>query len=614
MKRIPFFTTVIPALAAIALFTACRDDETDTSSVIEINFESTEINIEAAGGEMTARYTLSGAGDADISDIDFRADDGWVHSFDTSETGILKFTVDPNEDSTARTTAIRYDCDGLEIKGNELKVIQEGTVSEPEDEWRGMDFDLRVEIEGHNVTVYVTPEDDTRPYFFDIYLTEDFNARDMTLDEFAQSVIDELIEFYSENMELSKEEIIEGVNSIGPDKGEYGELTAGKEFMLYAFELSLEGEVLSDVKTEIFNTPEVEPSDNDITITEGEVTAVSIEVNYGTTNNDIYFYDLVLAADYENMTDEEIMEAEIREWGGNISYSLVSGDFTYLFEDLEPDTEYLALAFGYGVGTNTTPLTKKSIRTVPAGNPLECTFEFEFSVIGNMISASVIPSDETVNYFWNLYDADATQDEMKAAVLESLESTLADGYYTSEMEFWLNETARGKDGYLFMGLDEEKEYKLGAVAIDLAACEMAGDFTVSDIISFKSEEGTSIEVTFDKYFNGDDAAALGPEYSEFAGKALVPFTVKVSGAETYRWVVTEYEEDFDNASDSIFWMALGWDGYENEPSRYVALEWDKDYTVYAMSQDADGNKSEQFSMPVRFSADGASPITELTAE
>ena len=143
---------------------------------------------------------------------------------------------------------------------------------------------------------------------------------------------------------------------------------------------------------------------------------------------------------------------------------------------------------------------------------------------------------------------------------------------------------------------------------------MAGDFTVSDIISFKSEEGTSIEVTFDKYFNGDDAAALGPEYSEFAGKALVPFTVKVSGAETYRWVVTEYEEDFDNASDSIFWMALGWDGYENEPSRYVALEWDKDYTVYAMSQDADGNKSEQFSMPVRFSADGASPITELTAE
>ena len=320
---------------------------------------------------------------------------------------------------------------------------------------------------------------------------------------------------------------------------------------------------------------------------------------------------MALQDELENQA-REIMKEEIREWGGNISYSLISGNFTYQFNKLEPDTEYLALAFGYQAGVNTTPLTKKSIRTLPAGNPGECTFEFEIKPIGTSLSVSVTPSDETVNYFWNLYGADATQEEMKAAVLESLESTLAEGYYENEMEFWLNETARGNDTYLFMGLDKEKEYKAGAVAIDLTTCEMVGDFTESEIIGFKSESSTSIKVSYEKYFNGDEAAALSPEYSEFTGKAMVPFTVQVSGATTYRWVVTEWEEDYDSASDGMFWSTLGWDGYENEASRYVALEWDKDYTVYAMSVDADGNKSERFSMPVRFSRDGASPINELT--
>lgn len=607
MKKI-LNAIVLPAMAVILSITGCR--EGNGPDHIVVNFETDEINAEAVGGEMTVRYTVRGAESFNCANINFIADDGWAHSFDKSEDGILRFTVDANTDSTVRVTYIKPIHEGTEIEGNALTVSQKGSATE--DVWRGMDFSIRVEIEGYSVTVYVTPEDDTKPYYFDIYPADDFHDMGMTLDEFARSVIDELIEFYTENMGLSKEEIIDGIYSTGPDMGEYGELTAGTEFMAYAFELSSEGEILSDVRTEMFSTPEVEQSDNTITINEGEVSAVSIEVNYNASNDDVYFYDLVPAAGFEGMTDDEIMKKEIREWGGNISYSLISGNFTYQFNKLEPDTEYLALAFGYQAGVNTTPLTKKSIRTLPAGNPGECTFEFEIKPIGTSLSVSVTPSDETVNYFWNLYGADATQEEMKAAVLESLESTLAEGYYENEMEFWLNETARGNDTYLFMGLDKEKEYKAGAVAIDLTTCEMVGDFTESEIISFKSESSTSIKVSYEKYFNGDEAAALSPEYSEFTGKAMVPFTVQVSGATTYRWVVTEWEEDYDSASDGMFWSTLGWDGYENEAFRYVALEWDKDYTVYAMSVDADGNKSERFSMPVRFSRDGASPINELT--
>lgn len=124
----------------------------------------------------------------------------------------------------------------------------------------------------------------------------------------------------------------------------------------------------------------------------------------------------------------------------------------------------------------------------------------------------------------------------------------------------------------------------------------------------------SIELVWDKYFDGDEAASLGGEYGSFAGKALVPVTARVNGAGSYRWAVTEWPEDYTSASDKSFWSTLSWesDFFEDTPSANVAFDWDKDYTLVAMIRSEAGDEYHRFMQDVRFTKEGASPIGELT--
>ena len=72
---------------------------------------------------MTVRYTVRGAESFNCANINFIADDGWAHSFDKSEDGILRFTVDANTDSTVRVTYIKPVHEGTEIEGDALTVL-----------------------------------------------------------------------------------------------------------------------------------------------------------------------------------------------------------------------------------------------------------------------------------------------------------------------------------------------------------------------------------------------------------------------------------------------------------------------------------------------------------
>lgn len=120
MKKI-LNAIVLPAMAVIFSITGCR--EGNGPDHIVVNFETDEINAEAVGGEMTVRYTVRGAESFNCANINFIADDGWAHSFDKSEDGILRFTVDANTDSTVRVTYIKPVHEGTEIEGDALTVL-----------------------------------------------------------------------------------------------------------------------------------------------------------------------------------------------------------------------------------------------------------------------------------------------------------------------------------------------------------------------------------------------------------------------------------------------------------------------------------------------------------
>lgn len=160
-----------------------------------------------------------------------------------------------------------------------------------------------------------------------------------------------------------------------------------------------------------------------------------------------------------------------------------------------------------------------------------------------------------------------------------------------------------------MGLDPDKTYRAAAVALDLKTGGFGGEFYLSDVYPEESAGELSIELVYDKYFDGDQAAELGSEYASFAGKALVPVSVRVNGAGSYRWAVTTYPEDYTSASDKSFWSTLSWEEifYEDEPAANISLDWDVDYTLVAMVRNDAEDAYERFVQEVRFTKQGARP-------
>lgn len=480
-----------------------------------------------------------------------------------------------------------------------------------------MSWVFDVQIENWEVTLNVTPSDDAQAYFADIQYYDVYEQMGLTPKEFAESVVADMIAFYGEAAGMTPEEVIAGMSIYGPASKPYGVIMPGTKFITFAFALSEAGEVVSDVKIENFETPPADSSDNRISIRVDNVTARTADVYYTTTNSDVYLYlyDVVPAAEIEGMTDEQAMTHIISNWGGYINYALTSGDHLYEAEYLEPGTDYVAVGFGYDVLTYTTALTKVAFHTDEPGDPAACEFGFRFESSGpGTVLVSVDPSDETVRYFWNLYDASASVDDIKALIEESIRTNTENGYYADVFEYWQNESSIGKDSYLFVGLDPDKTYRAAAVALDLKTGGFGGEFYLSDVYPEESAGELSIELVCDKYFDGDQAAALGGEYASFAGKALVPVSVRVNGAGSYRWAVTTYPEDYTSASDKSFWSTLSWEEifYEDEPAANIALDWDVDYTLVAMVRNDAGDAYKRFVQEVRFTKQGASPIGELT--
>lgn len=481
-----------------------------------------------------------------------------------------------------------------------------------------MSWVFDVQIENWEVTLNVSPSDDAQAYFADIQYYDVYEQMGLTPKEFAESVVADMIAFYGEAAGMTPEEVIAGMSIYGPASKPYGVIMPGTKYIAFAFALSEAGEVVSDVKIENFETPPADPSDNRISIRVDNVTARTADVYYTTTNSDVYLYylyDVVPAAEIEGLTDEQAMTHIISNWGGYINYALTSGDHLYEAEYLEPGTDYVAVGFGYDVLTYTTALTKVAFHTDEPGDPAACEFGFRFESSGpGTVLVSVDPSDETVRYFWNLYDASDSVDNIKALIEESIRTNTENGYYADVFEYWQNESSIGKDSYLFVGLDPDKTYRAAAVALDLKTGGFGGEFYLSDVYPEESAGELSIELVYDKYFDGDQAAELGGEYASFAGKALVPVSVRVNGAGSYRWAVTTYPEDYTSASDKSFWSTLSWEEifYEDEPTANIALDWDVDYTLVAMVRNDAGDAYKRFVQEVRFTKQGASPIGELT--
>ena len=171
-------------------------------------------------------------------------------------------------------------------------------------------------------------------------------------------------------------------------------------------------------------TPEVKPEDGkpvvleDFTVTLTALHSGDVSLNIEPENKEMnYWYSLQLPEDMPE-TDEEILAADldylkyVADYYGMslselLSTELKAGDLEWRYQGLEANTEYVLYMYGINIeGNALTSVNKLSFKTTKV-EQLDCTFDIlpGDNITANSFSVTIIPSDETVGYYYDVFPA-----------------------------------------------------------------------------------------------------------------------------------------------------------------------------------------------------------------
>ena len=171
-------------------------------------------------------------------------------------------------------------------------------------------------------------------------------------------------------------------------------------------------------------TPEVKPEDGkpvvleDFTVTLTALHSGDVSLNIEPENKEMkYWYSLQLPEDMPE-TDEEILAADldylkyVADYYGMslselLSTELKAGDLEWRYQGLEANTEYVLYMYGISIeGNALTSVNKLTFKTTKVMQ-LDCTFDIlpGDNITANSFSVTIIPSDETVGYYYDVFPA-----------------------------------------------------------------------------------------------------------------------------------------------------------------------------------------------------------------
>lgn len=510
---------------------------------------------------------------------------------------------------------------GMTTEGEPTTSIYSAQISTTEPYDGPITFDIQVSEENHVMDITITPSHEGVPYYWDIMDEATFNEWGGEVPSAIQSYIDFEVEdylYWGDIYDVS--EYFEWFSTSGTNNSQF-ESIAGTKYIIYASKWGPDCKLTGETEYVWFETAPVEPSDNQITVTASNPTQSSFAITTTTTNNDPY---VILAEPSEwcgwnEMSDQEIYDYVMAYYGTwMITDYICQGNLTEArFYDLDPGTEYTVIAFGYEAGTMTTAVQKTSIRTLDAGNPEDCTFQFEIlETNATSIYAKVSPSDSGYDYYWFAYDVNATADDVKSHI-----SGLVDEWYYGDFEefaYW--ELSKGTSEGEILYLNPETDYKLGAVLMGNNG-EFLSDVHFSEPFKTLAMQYADITVsaTYDKYYDGDAlAAAVADQYDQYKGFAMLPVEISVEGddyAELYCAIFT-YEEGIDDPNiysdvdlyGSLIEYGYIWGGGLNVNYR---APWDTKLMIAAMAMDYEGNYSPVYRHAFTLTKDGAAPVEDL---
>lgn len=220
-------------------------------------------------------------------------------------------------------------------------------------------FSMSADVKGPVVEIHTVPTYENRQYVV-MALTQ--NECKNNMDNAVDALMD-LIEYQLEYITWGGHTVAEYIDEIS-NLGESNVkmiLNILTEYYAIAVSISHDLTVTSEAEVIEFETADVNPSDNILSISITDVTATTAHYNVSPTNDDTYLFFIDPAANWETYDDEYLTEY-IAGLFGNGSY-LRSGESDGTIDNLQPGTKYLAFAFGALAGKPTTKIVKTFFTT-----------------------------------------------------------------------------------------------------------------------------------------------------------------------------------------------------------------------------------------------------------
>ena len=475
-------------------------------------------------------------------------------------------------------------------------------------------YDIDVEVNRAVATITITPSHEGVAYFNNLITREDFEASGGDINAAADAVIAKIIDDYAA-WDYTLAETFEYNTDYLATQYEF-EAMANTEYVAFAFKWNEKCERLSEVSYEWFEVGEIAPSENVITMEISNVTQSTFDIVTTTTNLDPYVISPVPVVEIAKMrTDDAIFKYLLNTYGtSGLTYYLCEGGVKGTFSGLAAGTEYAVLVFGYEAGTLTTAMLRQNITTAEAGDVDACVYTIEVTDVDDReANVSITPSDFSIYYYWNVFEASMSEAEIKEYIQKSYNST----YYGDYWEFSYYELAQGNVNSRISQLMPSTEYKIVVVPMDPNKFEYIGAMREGGF--FRTEEAIIADITitagFDAYYDGDEVYALEPDYcSSWQGWVVVPMSVNIEGEyDGFLYTMFSYVEGLENPeiySDNLLIDNLYNVGAYWSPA-YFRGEWDKTIMIAAVAFDYEGNPSPVYRSVHTFTRDGAGDAQEF---
>lgn len=481
-------------------------------------------------------------------------------------------------------------------------------------------FDIQIQdLHSSYCKVSVTPDDKNTPYFLGVTTEAYFNEFG-SMDNLEETVTNFIETQIIMNPELSIAELMH--------KGDYTRAVTGLQpeqtFIVFACHTDAEGAVISDIKLIKETTPALAESKLTFEMEIDQITATNAMLFITPSTDDQYVWLELPEFVYKDMSMEELEAFLVKNYKAFFGLHATSGEMMTSFNDaLDPDTEYMVIAFGYDGGI-TTDLATKKFRTLKPNSGEGVTFEITYSELtSRSVRMTFAPSDNSVAYLAIVVDeatlekkGGPTEEGVKKLIDQEIKKAILTGDCEDRAEFAEYYAQRGKQTGTF-GLEPGMKHYACAVCVDQTG-EYSSEVAIVEIVV--PAEGTtdaSVTASFDKWFNGDDLTDVDPEY---AGWAVMNINFQLGGSAKealytiYPVSILEEEGATDEDVKELLLDndLLGEYNFYTENQVTVQLEWDCDYKLFAIAFDQNKNAGKMFTLEIpALSKAGASPADQF---